>query len=117
MFKIAGDPRVTKVGAVLRRYSLDELPQLLNVIKGEMSLVGPRPLVLDEDDHVRHWGRRRLSCMPGITGPWQVLGASEIPFEEMLNLDYLYVTEWSLLDDFKWMARTVPAVFRVRDAY
>jgi exopolysaccharide biosynthesis polyprenyl glycosylphosphotransferase len=117
MFKIAGDPRVTRVGAVLRRYSLDELPQLLNVLRGEMSLVGPRPLVLDEDDHVRHWGRRRLNCMPGITGPWQVLGASDIPFEEMLSLDYLYVTEWSLLDDFKWMARTVPAVFRVRDAY
>ena len=117
MFKIADDPRVTRAGNLLRRYSLDELPQLINVLKGEMSLVGPRPLILDEDHHVRHWARRRTSCLPGITGPWQVLGRSTIPFEEMISLDYLYVTEWSFFGDFKWIARTVPALFRVRDAY
>jgi exopolysaccharide biosynthesis polyprenyl glycosylphosphotransferase len=117
MFKVADDPRVTRVGRVLRRYSLDELPQFFNVVRGEMSLVGPRPLILDEDSEVRHWGRRRLSFMPGITGPWQVLGRSQIPFHEMLSLDYLYVTEWSLFGDLKWIIRTVPALFRVRDAY
>ena len=85
MFKVADDPRVTKVGRVLRRYSIDELPQFINVLRGEMSLVGPRPLILDEDNEVRYWGRRRLSFMPGITGPWQVLGRSHIPFDEMLQ--------------------------------
>jgi lipopolysaccharide/colanic/teichoic acid biosynthesis glycosyltransferase len=92
MFKIADDPRVTRIGRFLRRYSLDELPQLLNVLKGEMTLVGPRPLILDEDRHVAGWGRRRLALKPGMTGLWQVLGRSEIPFDEMVKLDYLYVT-------------------------
>jgi len=117
MFKMADDPRVTRVGRVLRRYSLDELPQLLNVLRGEMSMVGPRPLVLDEDQFVSAWGRERLSLKPGVTGPWQVLGASEIPFEDMVKLDYLYVTGWSLLNDLKLVFRTIPAVFRTRSAY
>jgi len=114
MFKIQNDPRITRVGAFLRRYSLDELPQLINVLRGEMSLVGPRPLILDEDQHVHEWGRERLNLKPGITGPWQVLGRSNIPFEEMVRLDYLYVTGWSLFRDAGLIVRTVPAVARAR---
>src|SRR5216683_3322861 len=117
MFKVANDPRVTGVGRVLRRYSLDELPQLLNVIFGQMSLVGPRPLILDEDEHVVDWGRTRLRLKPGITGLWQVLGRSEIPFEEMTRLDYLYVTSWSLWGDVVLILRTLPALLRTRNAY
>jgi lipopolysaccharide/colanic/teichoic acid biosynthesis glycosyltransferase len=117
MFKLADDPRTTRVGRFLRRYSIDELPQLLNVLWGEMSLVGPRPLVLDEDRHVREWGRQRLKLKPGMTGPWQVLGASDIPFEEMVKLDYLYVTGWSLLNDIKLVLQTIPAVLRTRTAH
>jgi exopolysaccharide biosynthesis polyprenyl glycosylphosphotransferase len=90
--KLEADPRVTRVGRVLRTSSLDELPQLLNVVKGDMSLVGPRPLVEAEDDRVVDWGRARLDLTPGITGLWQVLGRTNIPFEEMVKLDYLYVT-------------------------
>ena len=105
MFKIPNDPRVTRVGRWLRRYSLDELPQLFNVIRGEMSLVGPRPLILDEDRHVDDWGRQRLDLKPGFTGLWQVLGRSEIPFDEMIRLDYLYVTNWSLFNDLKLSPR------------
>jgi exopolysaccharide biosynthesis polyprenyl glycosylphosphotransferase len=117
MFKIPDDPRITRVGRFLRRYSLDELPQLLNVLTGEMSLVGPRPLILDEDRHVEEWARRRLDLKPGITGPWQVLGRSDIPFEEMVKLDYLYVTGWSLFNDLKLVLRTIPLLFRNRGAY
>jgi exopolysaccharide biosynthesis polyprenyl glycosylphosphotransferase len=112
MFKIVGDPRVTRVGKRLRRFSLDELPQLLNVLVGQMSLVGPRPLILDEDQHVERWARQRLNLKPGVTGPWQVLGRSEIPFAEMVRLDYLYVTRWSLMGDLRLMALTIPALFR-----
>jgi lipopolysaccharide/colanic/teichoic acid biosynthesis glycosyltransferase len=114
MFKIANDPRITRVGAFLRRYSLDELPQLINTLRGQMSLVGPRPLILDEDQHVHEWARERLSLRPGITGPWQVLGRSGIPFEEMVRLDYLYVTGWSLFGDLKLILRTFPVVFAPR---
>ena len=81
---------------MLRRYSLDELPQLINVVRGEMSLVGPRPLILEENAHVTDWAERRLDLKPGMTGLWQVLGRDEIPFEEMVKLDYLYVTSWSV---------------------
>ena len=116
MFKIADDPRVTRVGRFLRKSSLDELPQLLNVVRGEMSLVGPRPLILDEDSHVGGWGRQRLDLKPGLTGPWQVLGRNDIPFEEMVKLDYLYVTGWSLFNDLKLILRTVPVVFGRRGA-
>jgi exopolysaccharide biosynthesis polyprenyl glycosylphosphotransferase len=112
MFKIVDDPRVTRVGRLLRQYSLDELPQLVNVLKGDMSLVGPRPLILDEDQHVEEWARRRLHLKPGITGLWQVLGRSAIPFEEMVRLDYLYVTGWSVRNDFLLLLRTIPAVIR-----
>jgi exopolysaccharide biosynthesis polyprenyl glycosylphosphotransferase len=117
MFKAVDDPRVTRVGRFLRRYSLDEFPQLLNVLRGEMSLVGPRPLILAEDQHVQHWARRRLNLRPGMTGLWQVLGRNEIPFDEMTKLDYLYVTNWSLYSDLKLIVRTIPAVLKPRDAY
>src|SRR5262249_45705125 len=84
MFKIPDYPRVTRLGRFLRRTSIDELPQLLNVLAGQMSLVGPRPLILDEDQHVHDWARKRLDLKPGMTGLWQVLGRSDIPFEEMV---------------------------------
>jgi exopolysaccharide biosynthesis polyprenyl glycosylphosphotransferase len=106
MFKIPDDPRHTRVGRILRRYSLDELPQLLNVVRGEMSLVGPRPLILDEHRFVRDWGLRRLDLKPGITGLWQVLGRDAIPFEEMVRLDYFYVTTWSLGNDVRLLLQT-----------
>lgn len=117
MFKIPADPRITRIGRVLRRYSLDELPQLINVLKGEMSLVGPRPLILAEDENVQAWARERLKLKPGMTGLWQVLGRTDIPFEEMTNLDYLYVTSWSLKTDLSLILRTLPAVFRAQKAY
>jgi exopolysaccharide biosynthesis polyprenyl glycosylphosphotransferase len=111
MFKVPGDPRVTRVGRILRRTSIDELPQLWNVFRGEMSLVGPRPLIPAEAQHVSDWGEHRLDLKPGITGLWQVLGRSDIPFEEMVRLDYLYVTNWSLWHDVRLMCGTVPAMF------
>jgi exopolysaccharide biosynthesis polyprenyl glycosylphosphotransferase len=117
MFKIPDDPRVTRVGAFLRRTRMDELPQLFNVIRGEMSLVGPRPLILDEDQYVVRWARRRLKLKPGMTGLWQVLGASDIPFDEMTKLDYLYVTNWSLREDLRLILLTLPALARARAAY
>jgi exopolysaccharide biosynthesis polyprenyl glycosylphosphotransferase len=117
MFKVADDPRITRVGRLLRRTSLDELPQLINVLTGEMSLVGARPLILDEDQHVEDWARKRLALRPGITGLWQVLGRSDIPFDEMTKLDYLYVTNWSLAEDLRLIFRTVPALLRRRSAY
>jgi exopolysaccharide biosynthesis polyprenyl glycosylphosphotransferase len=115
MFKIPNDPRVTRSGKVLRRFSIDELPQLLNVVRGEMSLVGPRPLILEEDLHVVDWRRQRLNLKPGITGLWQVLGRDDIGFEEMVRLDYVYVTTWSMLNDLKLILRTIPALYRARE--
>ena len=117
MFKAKDDPRTTRVGRALRRFSLDELPQLANVLKGEMSMVGPRPLILDEDQCIADWGRMRLALKPGITGPWQVLGRNDIPFAEMVTMDYLYVTNWSLMQDLTLMLRTLPAIVRARDVY
>jgi lipopolysaccharide/colanic/teichoic acid biosynthesis glycosyltransferase len=116
MFKIVDDPRVTRVGRLLRRHSLDELPQLINVQRGDMSLVGPRPLVAEEDRMVDDWARGRLDLTPGITGLWQVLGRTSIPFEEMVRLDYLYVSNWSLWGDLRLILRTLPAVLKRRGA-
>ncbi len=114
LFKVAGDPRVTRVGRILRRYSLDEIPQLINVFRGEMSLVGPRPLVLEEDARIEGRHRRRLNLTPGMTGPWQVLGTAtqRVPLREMVTLDYLYVGNWSLWTDVKILLRTAVHVVR-----
>jgi exopolysaccharide biosynthesis polyprenyl glycosylphosphotransferase len=106
------DPRITRVGRLLRLSSLDELPQLWNVLRGDMSLVGPRPLVAAEDRMVNGWARGRLDLTPGITGLWQVLGRTSIPFEEMVKLDYLYVTNWSLWGDVRLILRTLPVVLK-----
>jgi exopolysaccharide biosynthesis polyprenyl glycosylphosphotransferase len=111
MFKLSSDPRVTRVGSLLRRTSLDELPQLFNVLRGEMSLVGPRPLVTDEDARVLGLDRSRLHLTPGMTGPWQVLGA-RVPMQEMLAIDYLYVASWTLWLDLKVLLRTLRYVIR-----
>jgi exopolysaccharide biosynthesis polyprenyl glycosylphosphotransferase len=108
LFKIADDPRITRVGRFIRRTSLDELPQLFNVLKGEMSLVGPRPLVVDEDAQVEGLLRSRLHLTPGMTGPWQVIGSARIPMKEMVKIDYRYVASWSLWTDVKLLLRTVP---------
>lgn len=116
-FKAVNDPRVTKAGAWLRRYSLDELPQLWNVVKGDMSLVGPRPLPLEEGTRITERYELRYQVRPGMTGPWQVLGRSDIPFEEMLKLDYNYVLNWSLVDDLKLLLQTAGAVVKGRGAY
>jgi exopolysaccharide biosynthesis polyprenyl glycosylphosphotransferase len=111
LFKITDDPRVTRVGRFLRATSLDELPQIINVLRGEMSLVGPRPLVTDEDAQVLGLDRSRLHLTPGMTGPWQVLGC-RVPMHEMVGIDYLYVANWSLWLDLKILLRTVRHVAR-----
>jgi lipopolysaccharide/colanic/teichoic acid biosynthesis glycosyltransferase len=107
LFKIDADPRVTRVGRLLRRTGLDELPQLLNVLAGDMSLVGPRPLVRDEDSRVIGFDRHRLHLTPGITGRWQTLGAARIPLDEMVKIDYLYIANWSVWADIKIIVETV----------
>lgn len=106
------DPRITRVGRWLRRLSLDEIPQLWNVLRGQMSMVGPRPLIPTEDERVAGWARHRLDLTPGITGYWQVLGRTRIPFEEMVKLDYLYVMNWSIWQDVRLILRTLPVVLR-----
>ncbi len=110
LFKIADDPRVTRVGGFLRKSALDELPQLLNIVRGEMGLVGPRPLVIEEDRRIEGWHRRRLELKPGMTGPWQILGPARSPLREMAVMDYLYVANWSLWSDIKILLRTVSHV-------
>lgn len=109
-FKMRDDPRVTPVGRILRRTSLDELPQLWNVLRGDMSLVGPRPLPVDEDRICRGWRRRRLDVTPGITGVWQVRGRCRINFDEWMRMDVRYARTCSLGQDFKLLLLTIPAV-------
>jgi exopolysaccharide biosynthesis polyprenyl glycosylphosphotransferase len=117
LFKLRQDPRVTRVGRFLRRYSLDELPQLWNVLKGEMSLVGPRPPLPREVEAYEDWQLDRLEVRPGITGLWQVSGRSELPFDEYVRLDLFYIENWSLAYDLFILAKTIPMLLAARGAY
>ena len=117
VFKIRNDPRVTRVGRLLRRASLDELPQLFNVIKGDMSMVGPRPEELQVVRHYQLWHRKRLSVKPGITGPMQVSGRGELSLDERINLELMYISRYSIIEDIKYLLKTIPAVCRARGAY
>jgi len=117
VFKMTEDPRITPIGAVLRRTSLDELPQLLNVLKGEMSVVGPRPPIFYELNHYKEWHKKRLRAKPGLTGLWQVSGRSQVPFDEMVLLDLYYIDHWSLKTDLEILFRTIPVVLYGEGAY
>jgi exopolysaccharide biosynthesis polyprenyl glycosylphosphotransferase len=112
LFKMENDPRITRVGKILRKFSLDEVPQFINVLKGDMSLVGPRPPLSHEYENYTDWHRKRLHGIPGITGLWQVSGKSKIPFEEMVRLDLHYLKNWSLWLDIKIILRTIPVMFK-----
>lgn len=114
LFKINRDPRITRVGRLLRSTSFDELPQLVQVLTGEMSIVGPRPLIAEEDSQIRGADRRREQMRPGLTGPWQVAGSSKIPLSEMVKLDANYVDSWTLVGDLSLIVRTVPHVLMRR---
>jgi exopolysaccharide biosynthesis polyprenyl glycosylphosphotransferase len=117
LFKIRNDPRLTPVGRLLRRFSLDELPQLINVLRGEMSLVGPRPLPERDYEMLADWHRKRYLVLPGITGLWQVSGRSELDFDELVHLDFIYLEHWSLALDLTILLKTIPAVITRRGAY
>lgn len=117
LFKIRRDPRLTHVGRFLRRFSLDELPQLVNVIRGEMSLVGPRPLPLRDFERLEEWHKKRYLVLPGMTGLWQVSGRAELDFDDLVRLDFLYLERWSMLLDLSILLKTVPAVLRGRGAF
>ena len=117
LFKIRDDPRVTRVGRVLRRLSLDEVPQVLNVLRGEMSLVGPRPLPLRDYQQLEPWHRKRYHVLPGITGLWQISGRSNLNFDDLVRLDFYYIENWSIWLDISILVRTLPAVFSRRGAY
>jgi len=117
LFKIRDDPRLTPVGRVLRRFSLDELPQLVNVLRGDMSLVGPRPLPERDYEMLEDWHRKRYLVLPGITGLWQVSGRSELDFDDLVHLDFIYLERWSLALDLTILLKTIPAVLSQRGAY
>jgi len=117
LFKIRDDPRLTAVGRMLRKFSLDELPQLVNVLRGEMSLVGPRPLPERDYEMLEEWHRKRYLVLPGITGLWQVSGRSELDFDDLVHLDFIYLERWSLALDLTILLKTIPAVFTRRGAY
>jgi exopolysaccharide biosynthesis polyprenyl glycosylphosphotransferase len=117
LFKIRHDPRLTRVGRFLRRYSLDELPQLLNVLAGQMSLVGPRPLPERDFERLEEWHKKRYLVLPGITGLWQVSGRSELDFDDLVRLDFLYLERWSIGLDLAILLKTVPAVLSRRGAF
>jgi lipopolysaccharide/colanic/teichoic acid biosynthesis glycosyltransferase len=117
IFKMRHDPRITRVGRFLRRSSLDELPQLLNVLRGDMSLVGPRPALPSEVQCYDAWHLRRMEVTPGITGLWQVLGRSNTTFDEMVRLDIYYAENWSVGMDVRILLQTIPAVLLSKGAY
>jgi exopolysaccharide biosynthesis polyprenyl glycosylphosphotransferase len=117
LFKIRNDPRLTGVGRALRRFSIDELPQLLNVLHGDMSLVGPRPLPMRDFERLEEWHKKRYMVLPGITGLWQVSGRSELDFDDLVRLDFLYLERWSIWLDLSILLKTVPAVLSRRGAY
>ena len=117
LFKIRDDPRVTRVGAFLRRFSLDEVPQVLNVLRGEMSLVGPRPLPLRDYEQLEEWHRKRYHVLPGMTGLWQISGRSDLSFDDLVRLDFYYLDNWSIWLDISILLKTFPAVFARRGAY
>jgi len=117
LFKIRADPRLTRVGRFLRRYSLDELPQLVNVLRGEMSLVGPRPLPMRDFEKLEEWHKKRYLVMPGLTGLWQVSGRAELNFDDLVRLDFLYLERWSISLDLTILLKTIPAVITRRGAF
>ena len=117
LFKIRHDPRVTRFGAFLRRYSLDEIPQVLNVLRGEMSLVGPRPLPIRDYEKLEGWHRKRYLVLPGMTGLWQISGRSDLGFDELVRLDFYYLERWSIWLDVSILVKTIPAVVARRGAY
>ncbi len=117
LFKIRDDPRVTGVGRFLRRFSLDEIPNVWNVLRGEMSLVGPRPLPLRDYTRLEPWHRRRSNVLPGMTGLWQIAGRSDLSFDDLVRLDFYYLENWSLWLDITILGRTIPAVVGRRGAY
>jgi exopolysaccharide biosynthesis polyprenyl glycosylphosphotransferase len=117
LFKIRHDPRLTRIGRILRRFSIDELPQLVNVVRGEMSLVGPRPLPMRDFERLEEWHKKRYLVLPGITGLWQVSGRSELDFDDLVRLDFLYLERWSMFLDMSILLKTIPAVLSRRGAF
>jgi lipopolysaccharide/colanic/teichoic acid biosynthesis glycosyltransferase len=117
LFKLREDPRVTRVGAFLRRFSIDEVPQVLNVLRGEMSLVGPRPLPLRDFRLLEPWHRKRYLVLPGMTGLWQIAGRSDLEFDDLVRLDFYYLENWSIWLDISILLRTIPAVAAGKGAY
>jgi exopolysaccharide biosynthesis polyprenyl glycosylphosphotransferase len=117
LFKIREDPRLTRTGRFLRRFSLDELPQLVNVIRGDMSLVGPRPLTMRDFEQLEEWHKKRYLVLPGMTGLWQVSGRSELDFDDLVRLDFLYLERWSIVLDLSILLKTLPVVLRGRGAF
>jgi lipopolysaccharide/colanic/teichoic acid biosynthesis glycosyltransferase len=117
LFKIRDDPRLTTVGRYLRRFSFDELPQLVNVVRGEMSLVGPRPLPMRDFEKLDDWHKKRYLVLPGITGLWQVSGRAELDFDDLVRLDFVYLERWSVFLDLSILLKTIPAVLSRRGAF
>jgi lipopolysaccharide/colanic/teichoic acid biosynthesis glycosyltransferase len=117
LFKIRNDPRVTRIGRLLRRLSVDEVPNVINVLRGEMSLVGPRPLPIRDYERLEDWHRRRYHVLPGMTGLWQVAGRSDLTFDDLVRLDFYYIENWSIWLDISILLKTPLAVFARKGAY